>query len=734
MLSAAEYVEEFISKTDKHIFLTGKAGTGKTTLLAAIKSRTFKSCIIVAPTGIAAINSGGVTIHSLFQLPIATFVPDTRYRAGEESRFSWHNPRTLISTIRLARSKIKLLRSLELLIVDEVSMLRADVLDMIDTVLRHVRGHREAFGGVQLLFIGDMFQLPPVVKDLEWATLKDYYKSIYFFDAQVLRESPPLYIELDKIYRQSDKKFISLLNKLRNNEIEYDDVELLNTYYNPKFTPAADLPYITLTTHNASADTMNQQELAKIPAVSKLYKAEVKGEFPEYMFPVEPILELKIGAQIMFIKNDLAQEKRFFNGKLGIISKLESDKVEVYIPTEDVRILVEKYEWKNIQYEFNERSQKIEEKELGTFRLFPLKLAWAITIHKSQGLTFDRAILDINSAFAPGQVYVALSRLRSLDGLVLLKPAQQLNLRLSPKIVEYCSSAAKSADLDLELERGFHPYLLKYALHKISFESLQRWSSAHWPTIRHGIKRTGDAEAMQICNDVEASISMIREVSTRFGQQMERLAIEHEQNVSEIFHKRVDAGFDFFTENLSNLWFALKSLLPLVEKSKDTKLILVEGLQATKEDSHAFYTLYLYLCGLQKVEGIKQNPLAQELIDSEPSTSKKKAAPGVSQQQSYTLFREGKSVADIAQQRGMAISTIHGHLSKYVKSGAILITEVVSADRLALMEDKAKALPPFNLKEFKAALPSSITYEDIRYYTQHLLYKSDKSNTQWTSH
>ena len=416
----ANYTLRFINQTNKSIFLTGKAGTGKTTLLKQIIATTHKNTVVVAPTGIAALNAGGVTIHSMFQLPFATFLPDNKQVAQFSGTLKIENRDTLGRHFKMNATKRSIIRNMELLIIDEVSMVRADVLDAMDFMLKKVRRNERAFGGVQVLFIGDLLQLPPVVKNEEWQMLRNYYNGMFFFHSHIIQQYPPLYIELDKIFRQTDSEFIHVLNNLRNNKITTSDIAILNQFVQPNFDLKKNKGYITLTTHNAKADTINAKSLEDLKEKQFTYSPEVVGDFPEKIFPLDEKLHLKVGAQVMFVKNDLNFDKQFFNGKMGVIKSLSRNEIMVHFPEENKTIEVERYEWQNIKYKLNENTKEVEEEVIGTFVHYPIKLAWAITVHKSQGLTFDKAALDVSQVFAPGQAYVALSRLRSLKGLVLL--------------------------------------------------------------------------------------------------------------------------------------------------------------------------------------------------------------------------------------------------------------------------------------------------------------------------
>ncbi len=409
-------VSDFVQYTNRNIFLTGKAGTGKTTFLHDLKKISPKRMVVVAPTGVAAINAGGVTIHSFFQLPFHPFIP-AFYLPGNSQPI--HSDQNEPGGYKLSREKINIIRSLDLLIIDEISMVRADMLDAIDSSLRRYKSRHLPFGGVQLLMIGDLQQLAPVVKDDDREILKDYYDTYFFFGSRALRSTDYVTIELKHIYRQNDQVFIDLLNKIRENRVDTTVMDELNKRFVADFDPESEGGYITLTTHNNQARTINDSMLARLPAKTHSFKAIIKDEFPEQSFPNDNELILKIGAQVMFVKNDLSGDKLFFNGKIGKIESFEDDYIVVKCPDDDLPISVEKAEWQNVKFNLNNDTKEIEETVIGTFTQYPLKLAWAITIHKSQGLTFDRAVIDASSAFAHGQVYVALSRCRTLEGLVL---------------------------------------------------------------------------------------------------------------------------------------------------------------------------------------------------------------------------------------------------------------------------------------------------------------------------
>ena len=417
---------DYIESTHTTVFLTGKAGTGKTTLLQQIKREAKKKLAVVAPTGVAAINAGGMTIHSFFQVPFGPLLP------GGESRPEVH----------YSPEKKELLYNLELLIIDEVSMVRPDILDQIDLILRNVKESAHPFGGVQLLLIGDLSQLSPIIREEEWAMLGRYYASPYFFSSLVLQKMPYVRIELDHVYRQKEQAFVDILNEVRSQTITSSNLSVLNSRYQPNFIPAADDPYITLTTHNNIANKINAEYLEALQGETFEFKATIKGDFPKDAYPTETELKLKVGAQVMFVKNDSSAEKLYYNGKLGTVTRIESNTVFVD------ELKVEALEWSNIKYQLED--EQISETNAGSFAQIPLKLAWAITIHKSQGLTFDKAIIDVSEAFAHGQAYVALSRCRTLSGMILRNPIAAQNIIGDPAVIRYNTQAQNKPDLEVD--------------------------------------------------------------------------------------------------------------------------------------------------------------------------------------------------------------------------------------------------------------------------------------------
>ncbi|ADW17332.1 HRDC domain protein [Desulfobulbus propionicus DSM 2032] len=449
----------FVEHTNCCLFLTGKAGTGKTTFLHQIKQQTHKRLVVTAPTGVAAINAGGVTLHSFFQLPFGPFLPGTELHGGRH---------------RVSREKRNIINSLDLLVIDEISMVRADLLDGVDTVLRRYRRSELPFGGVQLLMIGDLHQLPPVVKEDEWQLLAGQYASPYFFSSRALSRLELIPIELKHIYRQSDGRFIDLLNRVRDNRLDAASLATLNSRFRPDFSPQEAEGVITLCTHNNSADAINHKRLDALPGSSRCFEAGVEGSFPEYAFPTAASLELKVGAQVMFVRNDTSPEKRYFNGKIGTIAHLGRDTIRVDCPGEPETIEVKPVTWENIEYRVDADTAEISPKVVGSFNQVPLKPAWAITIHKSQGLTFDRAVIDAQDAFAHGQVYVALSRCRTFEGLVLSSPIVANAIRTDPAVLDFVAAIESQAPTEATLQTAKIRYQQQLLDQCYDFQTLAR--------------------------------------------------------------------------------------------------------------------------------------------------------------------------------------------------------------------------------------------------------------------
>ena len=502
---------DLLQRTGRHLFLTGKAGTGKTTFLRTLKERLPKQLIVTAPTGVAAINAGGVTLHSFFQLPFGPLAG----RDGEQPHF------------RFSRDKLALIRGMDLLVIDEISMVRADLLDAVDGVLRRLRDRRKPFGGVQLLLIGDLQQLSPVVKDHEWDLLRDLYDTPYFFGSRALRETDYACIELTQVYRQQDGRFLYLLNAVRENRLSPAALAELNRRHVPDFSPADADGIITLCTHNAQAQRLNDSRLAALPGPVVRFAAEISGDFPELSFPVDPRIELKVGAQVMFVKNDPSPGKRFFNGRIGRITAIAGASVRVRCPGDCSDIAVEPMQWDNLKYAIDPATRRIAETVEGTFRQIPLKLAWAITIHKSQGLTFERAVIDTDAAFAHGQVYVALSRCKTLEGLVLRTPLRPQSIIADPAVADFaCQIAARRPDpARLELDRL--TYQRELLVNLFSFHRLRYQLNAllELADLNRGSVLPGLVELFGRLHD--AAQAGLVDVGEKFILQIDRLLTDH---------------------------------------------------------------------------------------------------------------------------------------------------------------------------------------------------------------
>ncbi|HPT42920.1 MAG TPA: AAA family ATPase [Paludibacteraceae bacterium] len=540
-----DFAREFAELTNCNIFLTGKAGTGKTTFLHELRKNTGKQIAVVAPTGVAAINAGGTTIHSFFQLPFTPFIPTPEGK------------KDLISKLKMQSHRRKVIREVELMVIDEISMVRADLLDAVDTLLRHIRyRNNEPFGGVQMIFIGDMYQLSPVAQSEEWKLLSPYYESIYFFHSRVIQEKPPVYIEFEKIFRQRDMSFISLLSEVRNNNLSEKGMSMLQSRYNPLFVPPKDDTYIILTTHNYKADRINSEELAALKNKSRYFEAQVKGDFPEKLYPIEEKLELKVGAKVMFIKNDTETPKRFFNGKIGKITAFEDETIIVKCPDDDQEIEVSPMVWHNVRYKANETTLQIDEEVLGTFTQFPLRLAWAITIHKSQGLTFDKAVIDAGAAFAPGQVYVALSRCRSLEGMVLLSPINQYSLQNDDKIVRFSGQTSSIPQLSTQLDASKRIYQETLLLGIFDFKPVVATAS-RWYNRTKVVESSFNSDTLPFIQNIIKQTEALQQVASRFQSQLIQINSVKPLD-EELLQNRLQAANGYFSEHLSILTDTLR--------------------------------------------------------------------------------------------------------------------------------------------------------------------------------
>ena len=742
----AALAAQFVNTTDRHIFLTGKAGTGKTTFLRQLAANTHKRFVILAPTGIAALNAGGVTIHSQFLLPLGSYIPERKLPADIGEYGNFHDRDSLARRHPLNAIRRNVLRDVDLLVIDEVSMLRADLLDAIDFRMRSVRQrHDRPFGGAQVLMIGDLFQLPPVVKDDEWRVLQRWYRSMHFFEAHVLQQSGYAHIELDKIFRQKDEKFIRILNNLRDDKVTAQDVADLNVHYKPAIGREETEGVITLTTHNWKADELNQGSLAALPGKVARFEAEIEGEFPQSMFPVLRELELKEGAQIMFVRND--PDKMYFNGKLARVEKISSDSIEVRMLDDDQPYTLKRAIWENKRYTIDPVTKEQKEEILGTFEQYPVKLAWAITVHKSQGLTFDRAIIDVGQAFAPGQVYVALSRLRSLEGLILRTPIDPSVVSCDREVVAFSERRHAQQALPDQLRDQQREYLRMMLSSAFDLGDPIRRVEV---LIRENDPSAFELEAMRTAMpDLLTRLKAEEENSRKFQNQLLRLL--HEEDREKLL-ERIDKGGAYFSDHLNGCMKDLLKHLAAVEKLSRSKeyaealrevdALLVKKLLTIARAGNVT-TAILNGTEVQRVQelenALKQRRVAlmdevrswaeenlKELstksgrrrrkdkndVFSEPPERKKKIK-GETYLRTYVMFKEGTPIDEIAAERSLTRSTVEGHIARGISEGVIEIDSVMPAekrDTIAEWMQENKA----GLNEARANFGDRFSYGELR--------------------
>ena len=718
----------FINHTNRNLFLTGKAGTGKTTFLRYIKEHSAKKLAVVAPTGVAAINAGGTTIHAFFLLPWGTFLPTNSLMTDvSEVNGQVFSRSQLKAKLKFNRQRLNTIRELELLIIDEISMVRADLLDAIDFVLKTVRhNHSQPFGGVQLLFIGDMMQLPPVLKNEEESLLKPYYKSPYFFDALVIPDAKPLYIELKKVFRQSNEDFIALLNKIRHNTLTEADLMHLNSFYRPDFTPRREDEYITLTSHNYLADRINQTELNNLSEKMHTFDADISRDFPERMYPTEKTLYLKKGAQVMFIKNDKGEERRFYNGKIGTIGGFFDDEIEILFKDEKEPLLLKKEKWQNVKYTYNTDNDSIDEEELGTFSQYPIRLAWAITIHKSQGLTFERAIIDAGASFASGQVYVALSRLSSLEGLALRSRISPSSISTDTKVVDFSRQERDEENLPAILEREQIAYIHAQVLKTFD------WNKGYMMLREYVSDKKSnlfDDEDEELIGELDTCLKKLggqNDTADKFVTQLRRILPQTAGEGCDyaLLHERVNSAAAWFSEALSN-----DVIAPLEKLSAQLK-----SMRRTKKKQKEVYELLVFF-ERKKQQLTKVSDISRRLTEpfsvadvlsviaapSQPAPVAEAAKPaakapkGETKRVSLQLFREGKTIQEIAKERGLVTATIEGHLISFIPTGETRVEDFVTPEKMKTILDFFREHPDCkNSSDAKEALGNNFSYIEIK--------------------
>lgn len=794
----------FVEKTDRTIFLTGKAGTGKTTFLHNIKANSLKRLVVVAPTGVAAINAKGVTIHSFFQMPFGPILPEEAQSQATKSSFQR----------KFNKTKIDIIRSLDLLIIDEISMVRADLLDGIDQVLRRYKDRTKVFGGVQILMIGDLQQLSPVVKDAEWNLLSPYYATPFFFSSRAFQQCNPISIELKHIYRQDNEKFIRILNEIRNNKLTQKSADELNKRYLPDFSPAKDAGYITLTTHNNRALGMNNTELQKLTSKSYFYKAEVKGKFPEYSFPTHEKLELKEGAQVMFIKNDSSLEKRYFNGKIGKIVSLNKNEIIVRCPEDTEDIVTTPETWENVSYTINQETKEIKETIAGSFEQIPLRLAWAITIHKSQGLTFEKAIIDAQASFAHGQTYVALSRCRTLEGIVLKSKISESSIINDGRVTSFNKTVEENPpneEILNDSEKAYQLNLIKDMFNYYAFMyPIKRLIDIYY-TNKTSIIGT-IIEPLTLIKD--EGITKLLQIGSGFSKQLDELSTkiqvpENDATIQERIKKAVHYFIKHTEDKISNplngLTYStenkavdkdLRKQLKIIDDLLLTKLYCLRGLKGgfsttkyltlrakavlqksevatvkkeyTTPSSTEHPILFAALRGLRGVFAEENNvehyqvftqKSLFEMCDVLPTTTKqllavngmgkirvqkygdkildaiqrycdtnkiepkvnipekslpKKVKKGESDLISLQLFKDGFSVNEIVEKRGLVKGTIEAHLVKFILTGELKITDLMPEEKYLELKKIMKNAKYESISELKNKINSKFTYNEIR--------------------
>lgn len=701
---------DLIEYTNRSIFLTGKAGTGKTTFLNDFVKRTKKKHIVVAPTGIAAINAGGVTIHSMFGLPLRTFLPTT----DRIDTSLANNIADLMPHFKYRKDKLKLLREVEVLIIDEVSMLRADVLDMMDFSLRFIRRNSQRFGGVQMLFIGDLYQLPPVVRDEH--ILKMFYNSPFFFDSHAIKEIPLLTIELTKVYRQSDESFLDILNAIRDGDVGSIDFEHLNERYDPAFETGTE-SYVYLCSHNRMADEINQEKLKEIKVDPSTFEAKLFGEFKENQFPNEQFLELKIGAQVMFIRNDISGEKRYFNGKLGEISALDENEIKVVLDGSEREITVKREVWEQKKY-FLDTDKNIKEEVLGSFEQFPIKLAWAVTIHKSQGLTFDKVIIDAGKSFTAGQVYVALSRCRTLEGIVLKSKITPEVIFKDNRILQFQGSTFANDNVESILNQEKYDYSIKKVLRTVD----SRWilnEVEEWNKLSIVTKSIDTVKTNQLYIQLKHEVTQLGKIFEKLEKVISQKVnnfIDQKEEWSEIEAKTKGAVNFFFTEIRDKVFSPLKDFYAEIKGAKGLK-------QYNEEFRNWLEDVEEYLNSLKEAH-LLETKLLDEKNDKEISM---KIAKVPSQVLTFQLFEQGKTIAEVAFERGLVKETVIGHLAKFAEQGLLDISRVITTDKIKAFEDIFYKTPHETLTEWKNALPSNFEFNEIRILINHYNFKKEKN-------
>ncbi|HEX5170111.1 MAG TPA: helix-turn-helix domain-containing protein [Cyclobacteriaceae bacterium] len=736
---------QFINSTSSHIFLTGKAGTGKTTFLKNLSHKTHKQFAVIAPTGIAALNAGGVTIHSQFLLPFGMFIPDKR--SIDDLTFgNFYSSDMLARKHPLDSARKQVLRSIDLLVIDEVSMLRADLLDAIDYRMKAARGNfTQSFGGVQLLLIGDLFQLPPVVKRGEEYFLKQFYNSPWFFESRALQQDGFVYIELDKIFRQQDDVFIRLLNNLRNNQPAIEDIDELNRHYKSPEEIQNLREVITLTTHNYKADELNARALNELKTHSHFLRARVEGDFPESMYPVLHDLELKEGAQIMFVKND-SEGKMYFNGKLATVLSIEDDDVQVELAESGEHYILKKEVWENKRYTIDPSTQEISEKVIGTFEQYPVKLAWAITVHKSQGLTFDKAIIDVGQAFADGQVYVALSRLRSLDGLILRTRINPHVISTDKNVESFTHEKSKPDELSQTIKEKQREYMIHLIDKTFDFEVLIKEIVYINRDQGEEQSKFADDSMKPVLEQIRMALLKEKDNTQKFRRQ---LHFHLQESDPLMLFERIKKGSEYYKNCLQD---QVTHLLRHIEEMRQRKRVkaylnnlndldLLFSKKLEEMDKLLYIAQSIFetheqfdfsqlttgraterermLATIRSTFEVK-SPSKGRRKKGRSSTGKNKGHEKSTYDITLELFQSGLTVEAVAEERGLTIGTIESHLAKAIGAGRLSIYSFMTSDEVKLIIKVLDELPQnATSKDLFKQLEGKFSYGKLRAAMNH---------------
>lgn len=735
--SFAETTLQFINSTSGHIFLTGKAGTGKTTFLKNLPNLTHKTLAVVAPTGIAALNAGGVTIHSQFLLPLGTFLPDKSIPTDFNADQGFYTQTTLARKHPLNSVRKQVLRAIDLLVIDEVSMLRADVMDAIDYRLKSVRGNfSSSFGGVQLLLIGDLFQLPPVVRRSEEEMLQRYYPSAWFYESIALKRDGFVYVELDKIFRQQDDAFIKILNNLRNNTPTQQDIQELNKHYRTEEEIKSLEEVITLTTHNYKADEMNRNALQDLDTTSHFFDAQIEGDFPESMFPVLQRLELKEGAQIMFIRND-SEDQMYFNGKLATVKSIDGDSIEVMLADSHVQIELKREKWENKKYTINKDNNDIDDEVVGSFSQYPVRLAWAITVHKSQGLTFEKAIIDVGQAFTGGQVYVALSRLTSLDGLVLRSHIDPKVISADHQVVSFSRNSNKPDELPAIMKQKQSEFISQLIDQTFDLSGLSKEISYINRNKKESVSLK-ETSMKPVLEQIAIAIDSERDNTIAFRKQLHFLV---RSNDYEKLLERIRKGSEYYRKFLVD---QLKVLLTHTQEMKQHKRVKTYLTSLSELDQLFSKTLLGVDKSLSLIEGILKGesefeftPLIKRMAEdraqllaeiekefpnskmASAGSGKKKAGRRKGGPSTYDItlkmWGDGMSIESIAKERELVPGTIESHLAKAVQTGKLDLTQFVPQDEIERISNAIAEMPSgYSSKDLFIKLDGEYSYAKLR--------------------